>query len=667
MSTRAFTAPELEQPAGSLLDEVRRQMRSVPSYATSTGIHLLLLLLLLLIPTRRTESRPEEEVLVVEPILDPVEETTPPPNPREAVTPDELIHEISKLTEPVRTRTIDAEARVDVTIPTEEIAVDPLVEPIADTAPGSDSPSESAEPTAIPMGVGRRAAARMGARTSGRRGSIAQISRSLQGIVTGASPGGGGKNLLLVWLLDQSLSMEDDREAAAGVASDIRELLTESGRRHLRTAVVAFGQGVHVLQPPTESPADVAEAMRTVPSDTTGEENACQALSTVAGTMLTPYGGDWVKVVVLMTDENPGDAATPTKSKTEGEPVSRLEATAELLRRTGVRLLVVGRESPFQMSRVRQPYTFPSGRRHIFTADLGPESARIEVPIRQARTRPDHPRGTEVMSGFGVHDFAYLAAASNGAYFILDDADRQKRHRTRRYFAAHPFVYDWEKLDRYKPDLVAPRRYESTLASKGPTAQHLLKLQAFYRKADASVRRWARARPPATLAARREDLRRRLWALTDLLESTEEHLSTDGDLLKSDERRLHANLDLFRCVLLADEMITAARLDAFETYTGSVAGAPDREHWVELRLRPIPDEALIPQRQADFRTSLEDLIRATNHVIRRHANTPWAVCAHWLSKGPERWGHPQELVRKIHKRSSGGGGNKASRPPVDGI
>ena len=83
-------------------------------------------------------------------------------------------------------------------------------------------------------------------------------------------------DVLVVWLMDASISLVEDREAVADrisrVYSEIDEL--ENLREEaLLSAVVSFGKSVDDLVPPTSDGTKVVEAMRNVPVDDSGVEN----------------------------------------------------------------------------------------------------------------------------------------------------------------------------------------------------------------------------------------------------------------------------------------------------------------------------------------------------------------------------------------------------------
>ncbi|MFW5857088.1 MAG: vWA domain-containing protein [Planctomycetota bacterium] len=666
-------APALAaDPPVTLGQEIRRQLQAAPWYLTSTAVHMVALLLLMLIPTMPPD-RPRDVLILHGDIPDPPPvQDQPDPDP-EPEDPDDVLSQIMRDTaNPAPELTEQAvETPVnptDIVVDTEPVTIE--VSEVAADSPSDDAAEDVSEPAPVPMGVGAALAAKRGSGVSGRRGSIGRIGREIATVAKIGTPGGGGRGLLLVWLLDQSASMKDDQEAVAAHARDIQELLTRGGKRNLLTAVACYGAGWQVLQKPTRDTAAIGDAIRNSPVDRTGQENACSALVGLSESLLAGRTG-WTKVVVVLSDENTSDGdaigAVAGSGRLDGRErrLPLLEVALKRLVETKTRLLVVGKESPFQFARVYEPYVDPTGKTWPMWASRGPESARIEVPLRISqnfeRRGLGQFRGDEVKSGFGVYDLAYLAARSGGAYFILDPTAGDERPMSVSEGIRNPFRIDWNRMDLYRPELVSRLVYEERL-SQHRYGQALVRLHALLDERKPAIDRKSFCRPPSRQPAQLAQLRARRALLDRLIEVIGPARADEETLERSETRRHIANIDLFYCVLLADRIITESWLAAYEAYNGPLDDATEPGYWSELVLRPIPGAALEEEARILFAHRMDELVVACNDVIRRHRNTPWAVAARWLQSGPRRWGRPHELIWRKHKH-----GTHHERPDIDGI
>jgi hypothetical protein len=207
-------------------------------------------------------------------------------------------------------------------------------------------------------------------------------------------------------------------------------------------------------------------------------------------------------------------------------------------------------------------------------------------------------------------------------------------------------------MRRYEPAWVSRAEYPRRLREAGRWGEKVRQLQERFDRAE-DIARHRHVRPPSRFRARREALRRRAALLETLLPVVAETRATPAELAAAERRRQIANIDLWYAVLLADQMITSAWLNAYEAYRGPVDDAAPEDHWAELVLQPEEDAALAAEDEALFAARLSRFTQASNDVIRRHPNTPWAICAHWMQRGPRTWGRPLRLVRRTHRHGGG--------------
>jgi hypothetical protein len=115
--------------------------------------------------------------------------------------------------------------------------------------------------------------------------------------------------LFVVWLLDASISLLDDRQSLARSLEPFYEEYAPrgAGDAPLRSAVVAYGHGFQVVQPATASRRQILNAIREMPIDPTGVENLMTALEFSVG-HFRAAARDRMRVVVW-TDESGDDPA----------------------------------------------------------------------------------------------------------------------------------------------------------------------------------------------------------------------------------------------------------------------------------------------------------------------------------------------------------------------
>ena len=94
-------------------------------------------------------------------------------------------------------------------------------------------------------------------------------------------------DLLVVWLIDRSASLLDDRQRMASLVEDFLLELRKRDRtatHHLSNAVVSYGAQVKVEVQPTETVPEVIRAFRKIPTDPSGLENVMTAVEVAVGT-----------------------------------------------------------------------------------------------------------------------------------------------------------------------------------------------------------------------------------------------------------------------------------------------------------------------------------------------------------------------------------------------
>src|SRR5215469_6598051 len=241
--------------------------------------------------------------------------------------------------------------------------------------------------------------------------------------------------VLVVWLMDSSISLVPDRSEVADRLEQIYRELDSSGAASdgaLTSAVVAFGQQMREIAPPTTEYGDVVNAIRKVPTDASGIENV---FSAVMGCVMH-YQKQRVsehrrEMIVIWTDES-------------GNDYSRLEEAVQFCRNNVIPVYVVGPSAMFGKEQGTLSYRHTDGKTYPLPVDRGPDSVREErlhVPYWFEGSQYD-----SLHAGLGPFALTRLAHESGGAYFIKDNAGD-----------GSPFSI--ETMRRYEPEYSAPDEY----------------------------------------------------------------------------------------------------------------------------------------------------------------------------------------------------------------
>ncbi|MFN0021126.1 MAG: vWA domain-containing protein [Pirellulaceae bacterium] len=250
----------------------------------------------------------------------------------------------------------------------------------------------------------------------------------------------GNGDLLVIWLLDASLSLVDDRQIVADrlglVYAAIEKEQQEAAAAHkvkppqLTNAVVAFGNGLQQVTAPTKYAGRAVNAIRDIPVDQTGVENV---FSAVTG-CIRKYATNRHKqlLIVIWTDES-------------GDDYLLLEPTIASCQQTGTRVCVVGPGAMLGAEQGTHAYQHPAnGQWYQLPVKKGADAALAEK-IRWPYWWRNHsvwqrPEGDlvdrfdgsfflhdvlPISSGFGTYALTRLTLQTGGTMTVFDrPADR---------------------------------------------------------------------------------------------------------------------------------------------------------------------------------------------------------------------------------------------------
>jgi uncharacterized protein YegL len=252
-----------------------------------------------------------------------------------------------------------------------------------------------------------------------------------------------GGRTLVVWALDASGSLQDERQRlskyVAGVYEHIHKLDQDklAADQALLSAVVAFGQQRKVMVEPTDDAGAIAQAIGSVPQDDTGYESTFQTVIDVA----KKYGRfskekeSYRPLLVIVTDE-------------VGDDEDRVEAAIVAARNVEMPVFVLGSPALFgrlegYVTNYKDPKT--GQRFDRVPVRAGPESARpegIRLPFWY-----EGPQHEYLDSGFGPWALSRLARQTGGIAFITRMGPSSRLH------------FDPSGMKEYAPDWDSEKDY----------------------------------------------------------------------------------------------------------------------------------------------------------------------------------------------------------------
>jgi hypothetical protein len=360
---------------------------------------------------------------------------------------------------------LQPQSQADSTVP--ELAIKaPGPTPGSETSPDPGS-SESAAPSASELTIRERAQKQISQASTVEDATDAIIA-SMRGKLM-------EKDTVAVWLMDRSISMNQQRELLANRVSDFLHEVdkNESGEFHkLLHIVVAFGARAEKLIG-TSSPIRALTAMRKEYAvDPSGLENVFSAVEWSTDQFIakvTAHRGKHIMFVVS-TDES-------------GDDYLRMENAIAGCRKYGIEVSVMGPSAVLGQMQGHHAYTASDNRVYYLPVVRGPETAFPQrlplpywfrgVPANWNETRRGPWQGNtpawqggsnmdSILSGFGPYALTRLTLATGGDYIVFD----RPRDRS-------PFRF--EQLRPYLPDYRSPNAIQADL-NKHPLRLALLKM-----------------------------------------------------------------------------------------------------------------------------------------------------------------------------------------------
>ena len=414
--------------------------------------------------------------------------------------------------------------------------------------------------------------------------------------------------LTVVWLFDESSSMQDDQrtivEKFDRVSSELK-LNVEPSKKSagaLNHAIVGFGQGIdYALDKPRDDIDQIGRAIKHLKVDPTGVENTMRAVRDVVEHYASLIRKDRRLLIVLVTDESGDDGAD-------------VEEARQALKKYKVPLYVIGRQSlfgyPFAHHRYIDPVTkdvyHPLIRR-------GPETADLELYQWDGL----YDRWDEQPSGFAPYELARLTKDSGGIYFVLPSEEFM---RVRQREQAYSITQLKEYLPEYDNRLTyVEKRNSSPLRQL--MHQIVLEGKAFIYRRDfpiesedlvkAALQEGEKAGVKLNVLL---EVQKRLEALAKVRE-------------REPEKRWQAHYDL----MLAQTVAFQVKAYEYRALMASIVKSPPvpkRQASPDLMITWVVDHSKIPLApKNDTAKKYAEAERLLKQVIARHPKTPWADLA----------------------------------------
>lgn len=445
------------------------------------------------------------------------------------------------------------------------------------------------------------------------------------------------RKTLVVWVMDESLSMERRREMVAERFRSIYgqlKALDIGVEESLTTGIIGYGQNVNVLvKEPTADIEVLTKAVAQIKNDKSGVEMVFSAVNEALKVFLPQKRKQRANMmVILVTDERGNDYAL-------------LEQTVKRCTDKGVRVYCVGNASVFGREKgylltkwEADGETFED----YLPADMGPETAMaegIQLPFWTSSAR-----GLDNMSsGYGPYTLTRLCTETGGIFFVAEDSRGRK--------------WDDGIMRKYAPDYRPLRDYERQLATNKAKAALIqagrLELltedsipipELRFRADNDNVLRTAVTEAQKPLAR----LDYFLSQLTTLLEMGEK----DRSKLDSDRWRAAYDLAFGRALAMRVRAYGYNAMLAEMKSSPKSFEKPGSNQW-----QLVPSEEV--SAGATVRRMHKKAIEYLTRVVDEHPDTPWAYLASVELGDPLGWAWKENTIKIAANNNMG---NNANRP-----
>lgn len=468
------------------------------------------------------------------------------------------------------------------------------------------------------------------------------------------------RRTLVVWVLDQSLSMQPQRQAIVDRLDRIYKELgvadqkDYSGRNNapLLASVVAFGKNVKLLtDEPTDDVEEIKQAIRGIENDPSGVEMTFTAIGMVAKKYQHfRTQAPRRNVMIIVFSDEVGD---------DGE--QQLDNTLSLCRRYEMPVYVVGIPAPFARREIEVKYVDPDPK---FDQEVrwipvrqGPESLEPEG-VRLAFSRGNEDLD-HVDSGFGPFALTRLCFETGGIYFTVHPnrgSGGRRNGDVANMSARLDHFFDPSIMRTYQPEYVSVKEYEQKLAHNKARAALVKAATQSQVQPMENPRLEFPKTDEASFKNMLDDAQRAAAKLGPKIDVLYQALKEgEKDRAKLTEPRWQAGYDLAMGRVLAVKVRT-------EAYNAMLAKAKGG-----LKFQNAESDTFVlePADEISVGSAIEKLAKQAREYLTRvaqqHAGTPWALLAERELKEPIGWKWGEKSLKLEQKKRMGGGGNNAPK------
>jgi hypothetical protein len=468
------------------------------------------------------------------------------------------------------------------------------------------------------------------------------------------------RRTLVVWVLDQSLSMQPQRKAIVdrldriykelGIA-DQRDSYSGRNNAPLLASVVAFGKNVTFRTPePTDDIEEIKQAINSIENDPSGIEMTFTAVGMVAKKFehfrtRAPRRN----VMIIVFSDEVGD---------DGE--QQLDNTLSLCRRYEMPVYVVGIPAPFARKEIEVRYVDPDPKfdqeARWIPVRQGPESLfpeGVQLAFSQGNDDLNH-----LDSGFGPFALTRLCFETGGIYFTVhpNRSSSGRRHGEVASMSARlDHFFDTTIMRTYQPDYVSVKEYEQKLAHNKARAALVEAAKQSQIQPMENPKLEFPKRDEAALKNALDEAQKSAAKLGPKVDRLYQILKEgEKDRGKLTEPRWQAGYDLAMGRVLAVKV----RTEAYNAMLAKAKGGlkfqkPDSDTFV---LEPA-DEISVGSAVEKMAKQAREYL---NRVVQQHSGTPWALLAERELKEPIGWKWGEKSMKlEMQKRMAAAGGNNA--------
>lgn len=444
---------------------------------------------------------------------------------------------------------------------------------------------------------------------------------------------------LVVWIFDQSGSMQAQREAVNGRFNRVydelglsRQVGGKKGQQPLLTSVMAFGGDIHFL---TKQPTDDLDAIRAAVDSIPNDESGVERVFTAVGSAAEKYqsyrvqGGRNVMIIVF-SDE-------------VGDDDGQLDAAIHICRRNAMPVYVVGVPAPFGRAEIEVKYVDPDPQfdqtPRWIPVRQGPETLLPEVVqlgFTGRRNRDDELYRLD--SGFGPYCLTRLCVETGGIYFAVHPHKTAtggfvRSSETPAMSARINYFFDEAIMRSYAPNYLPNEQMQRLIASNKARAALVQAAQmSMVMPMDQPRRVFQKGEDEAAFKRLLDEAQKAAAVLEPKLNALYSVLKLgEPDRPKLTEARWQAGFDLSMGRVLAHKVRT-------EAYNAMLAKAklgmkfqdPKNNTW---ELVPADEISVGSATEKQAKLAREYL----NRAAQEHAGTPWALLAKTELETPIGW------------------------------